>query len=86
MEEQQEHQKQEERSGVMGGVAGILNAGGSVMVYAYDITSGAIGKLFSVVKKVPVVPTKAFDLVVGGLGIVKPGGDRKNDCLYGRCC
>ena len=77
MEEQQEHQKQEERSGVMGNVAGILNAGGSVVVYAYDITSGAVGRLFSVVKKAPVVPTKAYDLVVGGLGIVKPGGARK---------
>lgn len=74
MENEQEHR---ERSGVMGGVAGVLNAGGSAMVYAYDVTSGAIGKLFSVARKAPVVPVKAFDMVAGGLSIVKPGETRK---------
>jgi HEAT repeat protein len=74
MENQQEYK---ERQGVLGGVASVLNAGGNVMVYAYDVTTDVIVKLLSVAKKVPVVPEKAFDIVVGGLGIVKPSEIKK---------
>ena len=69
MENQQEYR---ERPGVLGGVASVLNAGGSAMVYAYDVTTDVIVRLLSVVKKVPVVPEKAFDMIAGGLGIIKP--------------
>ena len=61
-----------ERSGVKGGVASVLNFGGNALVYAYDVTTGAFGKIFSVVKKTPVVPEKAFDMFAGGFGILKP--------------
>lgn len=79
MEKEEDRQEQEyrERSGVLGGVASVLNAGGSAVVYAYDMTGGAIGKLFSAVKKAPVVPARAFDMVVGGLGFIKPGEHQK---------
>ncbi len=74
MENQQEYR---ERPGVLGGVASVLNAGGNVMVYAYDVTTDLVVRLLSVAKKVPVVPEKAFDIVVGGLGIVKPSEIKK---------
>ena len=69
MENQNEYR---ERPSLLDGVASVLNAGGSTMVYAYDVTTVAIGRLFSVVKRAPAVPEKAFDVVVGGLGIIKP--------------
>ena len=90
MESQNEYRK---RSGVLGGVASVLNAGGSAMVYAYDVTTGVIVRLLSVAKRAPAMPEKAFDVVVGGLGIIKPseikrleekirGYERKIKVLY----
>jgi len=73
-----ENQAEEyERSGVMDGVATVLNAGGTAMVYVYDVTVGAFGKLYSAVKKTPVVPEKAFNLVVDGFGIMKPSETKR---------
>ena len=74
MENQQEEYA---RSGVLGGVASVLNFGGSVLVYAYDVTAGAFGKVFSVVKKTPVVPGKAFNMVADSFGILKPNEIKK---------
>lgn len=74
MEDQQEYK---EKSGILDGAASVLNAGGSAMVYAYDVTTGVIGRLLLVAKKVPIVPEKAFDMILGGLGIIKPSEIRR---------
>lgn len=66
MEEQ--HQETGKR-GVLGGVASVLNAGGTAVVYTYDITAGALKNLASVVKKAPDVSFGMFNKVVGGLGV-----------------
>ena len=55
-------QDEQQRNGVLGGVAAVLNAGGSAAVYAYDITSGAFGRLISVAKKAGVIRGKASGL------------------------
>ena len=55
-------QEEQQRNGVLGGVAAVINAGGSAAVYAYDITSGAFGRLISVAKKAGVIRGKASGL------------------------
>ena len=70
MESQQESR---ERSGVLGGVASVLNTGGSALVYVYDVTTGAFGRLVSVAKKTPKVPVKAYGMITGTVGKGKPG-------------
>lgn len=82
--ENQDNNTKQERGGVLGGVASILNAGGSALVYAYDAGEGAMGKLYSAFKKTPAAPAKAFDKVVGSLGFMKPGETRKLQEKIGR--
>ncbi|MBF0526015.1 MAG: HEAT repeat domain-containing protein [Deltaproteobacteria bacterium] len=62
-----------ERTGFWGGVAKVLNAGGSATVYAYDSTATALGKMFTVIKKTPDLPGKAKGMFTGGLGMIRPG-------------
>lgn len=61
-----------ERSGFMGGVAKVLNAGGTAAVYAYDVTCSVAGKAFSASKKMPVLPEKLMSIFASGFGMVKP--------------
>ncbi len=82
--ENQDNNSQGKRGRVLGGVASVLNAGGSALVYAYDAGGGAMGKLYSVLKKTPGAPAKAFDKVVGSLGFLKPGETRKLQEKIGR--
>ena len=82
--ENQVNNSQGKRGRVLGGVASVLNAGGSALVYAYDAGGGAMGKLYSVLKKTPGAPAKAFDKVVGSLGFLKPGETRKLQEKIGR--
>lgn len=63
----------QERSGLMGGVAKILNAGGSAVIIVYDAAAGVIGKLIETVKKAPDLPEKTKGFFTKGVGIVKPG-------------
>ena len=58
-----------ERSGFMGGVAKVLNAGGGAAVYAYDMTCAAVGKAFVVAKKAPVLPEKLSGIFASGFGL-----------------
>ncbi len=59
-------QKQEKRSGILGGVAKALNSTGSAIVISYDSTSNMIGTVFSKVKTVvPSLPDTARDLFSG---------------------
>jgi len=74
MENQLEETK---RAGVLGGVAGILNAGGNAVVYTFDVSAGALKNLASVFKKVPDVSFGAFNKVVGGLGVAKTSEIKK---------
>lgn len=62
----------QERSGFMGGVAKVLNAGGGAAVYTYDATAGALKKAVEAAKKTPVLPQKAAEVFSAGLGVVKP--------------
>ena len=82
--ENQDNNSQRERGRLLGGVASVLNAGGSALVYAYDAGGGAMGKLYSALKKTPAAPAKAFDKVVGSLGFLKPGEARKLQEKIGR--
>ena len=61
-----------ERSGFMGGVAKVLNAGGGAAVYAYDMTCAAVGKAFVVAKKSPVLPEKLAGIFASGFSMVRP--------------
>jgi HEAT repeat protein len=61
------------RSGLAGGVADVLNAGGRAVVYVYDMGSKSLGGLVSLVKKMPRLPGKATGMFTAGLGFVKPG-------------
>ena len=74
MENQQEYR---EKSSVLDGVASVLNAGGSAMVYAYDVAAVAFDRLFPLAKKIPAVSGKAFGTVAGGFGIIKPGETKR---------
>jgi HEAT repeat protein/uncharacterized protein YqfB (UPF0267 family) len=65
-------QEYPKRSGFSGGVAKVLNAGGSAVVYAYDIGSSALGGLFSLVKKTPGLPRRVTGMFTGGLGTIRP--------------
>ncbi|MBF0528240.1 MAG: HEAT repeat domain-containing protein [Deltaproteobacteria bacterium] len=60
-----------EKSGILKSVARVMNAGGNAAVYAFDATSQAMGKFFSVAKKAVVVPRKAKGLFVSGLGLIR---------------
>ncbi|MBF0508205.1 MAG: HEAT repeat domain-containing protein [Deltaproteobacteria bacterium] len=62
-----------DRTGFWGGVAKVLNAGGSATVYTYDATATALGKFFSVIKKAPSLPGKAKGIFTVGLGGIRPG-------------
>jgi HEAT repeat protein len=61
-----------ERSGFMGGMARVLNAGGGAAVYAYDMMSAAVGKAFIVAKRAPALPERVVGIFASGFGIVKP--------------
>jgi HEAT repeat protein len=61
------------RSGIMGGVARVLNAGGSAVIVVYDAAAGAFCKLIETVKKAPDLHEKTMGLFTKGIGIVKPG-------------
>ena len=63
----------QERSGWMGGVAKVLNAGGNAVVMAYDATVGVVARLVSAAKHVPVLPENARSLFFKGMDMVKPG-------------
>jgi HEAT repeat protein len=63
----------QERSGIMGGVAKVLNAGGSAVVIVYDAAAGVFCKLIETVKKAPDLHEKTMGLFTRGIGIVKPG-------------
>ena len=67
---EEEYQK---KSGFMGGVAKVLNAGGSAAVYTYDATAGALKKVVKVAQKAPALSKKAASVFSTGLGAVKPG-------------
>ncbi|MDH4100198.1 MAG: HEAT repeat domain-containing protein [Nitrospirota bacterium] len=63
-----------ERGGVLGGVAKVLNAGGGAVVAAYDISSEALGNVYSSVKKTAtVLPDELKHVVGSGLSSVLPG-------------
>ncbi|HIJ58052.1 MAG TPA: hypothetical protein HPP41_00085 [Deltaproteobacteria bacterium] len=68
-----------ERSGFMGGVARVLNAGGSAAVYAYDVTSAAVVKALSVAKEAPVLPEKVMRIFTSGIGLVRPSETKHLD-------
>lgn len=74
-----EHQKEEQqRNGVLGGVAAVINAGGSAAIYAYDLTAGAFNRLISVTKKTPGIGGKTLDLFSGlGIGTGRSGEARR---------
>jgi HEAT repeat protein len=61
------------RSGLMGGVAKVLNAGGSAVIFAYDAAASVICKLIETAKKAPDLHEKTIGLFTRGIGIVKPG-------------
>ena len=67
----------QERSGFMGGVAKVLNAGGSAVVYSYDLSAGAFKKVVKVAKKAPALPQKAAGVFSTGFGVVKPSDVKK---------
>jgi len=64
------------RSGLSGGVAKVLNAGGSAVVFAYDVGSSALGGLIALVKKTPGLPSRVTGMFTGGLGIIRPSEAR----------
>ena len=64
------------RSGLSGGIAKVLNAGGSAVVFAYDASSSALGGLVSLVKKTPGLPRRVTGMFTGGLGTIRPSEAR----------
>lgn len=69
-------QEYPKRSGLSGGVAKVLNAGGSAVVFAYDVGSSALGGLISLVKKTPGLPGRVTGMFTGGLGTIRPSEAR----------
>jgi len=69
-------QEYPKRSGLSGGVAKVLNAGGSAVVFAYDVGSSALGGLISLVKKSPGLPGRVTGMFTGGLGTIRPSEAR----------
>lgn len=63
----------QERSGLMGGVAKILNAGGTAVITVYDAAAGVLCKLVETAKKAPGLHEKTMGFFSRGIGIVKPG-------------
>ncbi|MEI6259083.1 MAG: HEAT repeat domain-containing protein [Deltaproteobacteria bacterium] len=61
------------RSGFMGGVATVLNAGGNAVIIVYDAAASVLLKLIETAKKAPDLHEKTKDLITKGIGIVKPG-------------
>ena len=64
------------RSGLSGGIAKVLNAGGSAVVFAYDASSSALGGLVSLVKKTPGLPRRVTGMFTGGIGTIRPSEAR----------
>jgi HEAT repeat protein len=69
-------QEEHKVSGVLGGVAKVLNTGGKLMVRTYDLTAGLVGKTAGAAGKAagavasasPQVYGKAKDILAGGFG------------------
>lgn len=70
-------EKQSDRSGILNGVARVMNTGGNSVVYAYDATHSAFGRLVSIAKKAPGVPGIAKGIFTSSLGLVVSSDTRK---------
>jgi len=68
---------EQERSVVMAGLAKALNAGGSAVVSAYDMTAGALNATLNAVKKAPVLPKKVLGVFSKGFDFGKPSEIKK---------
>lgn len=64
------------KSDLAGTTAKVLNAGGSAVLSAYDLSSAFIDKIYFTVKKTPELPKKAKEMATEGLEWVK-SNDRK---------
>lgn len=69
--------QERERSAILNGMASALNAGGNAAVYAYDFTSGALSKLYGVVKKGPAASGKILGAFSRGFPFLKPSETRR---------
>ncbi len=72
-----EHGQERERSAILNGVASALNTGGNAVVYAYDFTSGALGKVYDVVKQGPASSGKLLGVFSRGFHFVRPSEIRR---------
>lgn len=73
------NQEYPKRTGLAGGVAKVLNVGGSAVLCLYDAGSYALGGLISLVKKAPGLPQKATGMFTGGLGTIRPSETKSLD-------